>query len=127
MSWPELWTLDLISPALETLWGALPRVAPQVTLTQPTLLQARISERQLMGWQLQIARGDSGVWTTLAGQESGNGNQEPGFEVQSAAGLFDLATLDPARFANGVYQIRLTAWGLAGQMSEIDGRGRGRG
>ncbi|MHB8166023.1 MAG: dockerin type I domain-containing protein, partial [Sulfuricella sp.] len=33
-----------------------------------------------------------------------------------------LASLDPSRFMNGVYQLRLTAWDLVGRTSEINSR-----
>ncbi|HWU76726.1 MAG TPA: putative Ig domain-containing protein, partial [Rhodanobacter sp.] len=78
-----------------------------------TALQANLQELQLMGYRLQIAPIGSSQWQTLGQQsdDAANLNQ-----------VVDLASLDPAAFGNGVYQLRLTAWDLQGRTAEVDAR-----
>jgi hypothetical protein len=99
--------------ALQGLWGADGSALAPVTIDHAVTLQGRIADAQLMGWQLQIAPAGSGNWTTLASEQDA---------AAALSGLRDLGTLDPARFANGVYRLRLTAHNLRGGASEIDSR-----
>ena len=91
-------------------------LAPLV-LIRPSMLQARISDTQLMGWKLEIAPGGSGngatVWRTL---------DQASVSAQTVGGLLDLSTLDTTKFANGLYQLRLSAWDLSGRSSEVYSR-----
>jgi len=82
-------------------------------LRASTALSANIVETQLMGWQLQIAALGSNRWQTLAEAET---------PAISVAQTLSLATLDPQKLDNGLYQLRLTAWDLAGRSSEIASR-----
>jgi hypothetical protein len=75
-----------------------------------TALTAQFAETQLMGWRLQLAAVGSNRWQTLAEAET---------PASSVAQTLALATLDPRRFDNGLYQLRLSAWDLAGRSSEI--------
>ncbi len=96
-------------------WGGAlvgDNLAPEV-ITQPALLQARIADDQLMGWQLQIAPTGTSQWSTIASQQD---------NAVDATGLVNLATIDPSTLANGVYEVRLTAQNLIGGSSEIDSR-----
>ena len=113
---------DTQAPALAwtgVLAGATALGRP-VDITQLTELQASLQERQLMGYKLEIAPASgtngangSSVWRTVA--------------LQSAAAAdsnlqLDIASLDPALFANGVYQVRFSAWDLVGRTTTIDAR-----
>ncbi|ULU23434.1 tandem-95 repeat protein [Dyella terrae] len=78
-----------------------------------TSLQANLQELQLMGYSLQVAPVGSSTWQNLGQQSYNAGN------ISQAV---NLASLDPTAFANGVYQLRLTAWDLQGRTSEVDAR-----
>jgi len=70
----------------------------------------------LHGWKLEIqpatlAAGEA--WITLAGEEALS---------ETVDGVFSLAGLDPAAWANGVYRLRLTAWDVAGRTTERETR-----
>jgi len=104
---------DTAAPLLAwsgTLAGASASSQPH-EVRASTTLTARIAESQLMGWQLQIAAAGSNRWQTLAEAET---------PAISVAQTLALATLDPQQLDNGIYQLRLTAWDLAGRSSEID-------
>ena len=83
-----------------------------------SLLQARIADLQLMGWQLEIAPANGGAidgnaWRTIAGESDA---------AASVDHLVSLATLDPATLANGAYVLRLRASDLSGRTTEIEAR-----
>ena len=112
--------LDTAAPVLA--WGGMfagsGLDSAPATLSHASLLQAGITDLQLMGWKLEVAPSTGGViddsaWTTLASAD---------LDAVQASGLAPLATLDPALLANGVYALRLTAWDLSGRTSEIDTR-----
>ncbi|MBK6595653.1 MAG: hypothetical protein IPG23_24810 [Burkholderiales bacterium] len=106
---------DLTAPALA--WGGA--LASATANSQPidisavTSLQAGLAEQQLMGYRLQIAAAGSNVWQTLASEDTA---------AIALSQAISLATIDPATFANGVYQLRLTAWDLVGRTGEIEAR-----
>ncbi len=85
-------------------------------LTGLTDIAAQLSEAQLMGWQLQIAVKGSGQWTTLADYDA---LTSPDGEVRSIEDVMRFAELDPHAYLNGIYQLRLTVWDLAGRTSEL--------
>ncbi|MDH3209385.1 MAG: Ig domain-containing protein, partial [Burkholderiaceae bacterium] len=112
--------LDTAAPELQ--WGGA--LGPASTggapaeVTQPTLLQARVSDTQLMGWVLEAAPATGGqvsdnAWRLLA---------EAAYAAEGRNGLIDLTTLDPSTWANGVYLLRLRAWDLTGRTTEITSR-----
>ncbi|HEX8964211.1 MAG TPA: putative Ig domain-containing protein, partial [Rhodocyclaceae bacterium] len=76
-------------------------------------IAAAIDERQLMNWTLSIAAAGSDDWHALAAQD---------YAAADVAQLLNLAELDPARFTNGVYRLRLSATDLAGRTAEIEAR-----
>jgi hypothetical protein len=87
-------------------------------ISQATALEARISDLQLMGWQLEIAPENGGVideraWGILAS------HVDAGLPADS---VLTLTTIDPATLSNGVYQLRLSAWDLSGRTTEISSR-----
>ncbi|UUZ69428.1 putative Ig domain-containing protein [Polaromonas sp. P2-4] len=84
-----------------------------VDIASVTVLQASLQERQLMGYRLEIAPANSSAWSTLAEQSAAAADSN----LQ-----LSLASLDPALFANGVYQLRFSAWDLVGRTSEINAR-----
>ncbi|ROZ61645.1 Ig-like domain-containing protein [Ramlibacter sp. WS9] len=84
-----------------------------VTIRQLSTLAASLQEQQLMGYKLEISAAGSGSWQNLAAQSRDAANQ---------SGTLNLASLDPAAFANGVYSVRLSAWDLQGRTSEINAR-----
>jgi len=90
--------------------GATAHSEPR-TIADLTGFTAQVTEAQLMGWHLQIAPAGTDTWRTLA-------------EADAAAVGIDqmlaLASLDPQLFRNGVYQLRLTAWDLAGRTSGVE-------
>ncbi|WP_374352805.1 Ig-like domain-containing protein, partial [Chitinimonas sp.] len=103
---------DHAAPVLH--WGGAldqgGRDAPPLTISEAITVQARIADVQLAGWQVQIARQGSQQWTTLPPLDRSG---------QAGSGLQDLVRLDPAGLANGVYQLRLSAWDVSGQVSEL--------
>jgi VCBS repeat-containing protein len=125
---------DTTAPLLawtDKLSGATAATQP-VEINRITILKANLSEQQLMGYKLQLAPAGSDVeyaartlmpngthsvpyltdaWQTLAEHEDA---------ANSINRQLDLTNLDPAKFANGVYQLRLTAWDLAGRTTEIE-------
>ena len=111
---------DTAAPQLA--WGgalspASAGLAP-ATFSQPTLLQAQLTEAQLMRWMLEAAPSngdvvDDSAWRTLA---------EQNLPASRSNALLDLTTLDPAHWANGVYELRLRAWDLSGRETEIASR-----
>ncbi|WP_374355280.1 Ig-like domain-containing protein, partial [Chitinimonas sp.] len=101
------------SGALQGDWGSQGASLQPVTVQRPTLLQAQLADRQLMGWQLQLAPAGSNSWTTLSSQT---------LAAENRGGMLDLGLLDPSSLANGSYQLRLSAWDLAGRHSEIKAR-----
>ncbi|MDZ4253493.1 MAG: hypothetical protein U1A72_13070 [Sulfuritalea sp.] len=106
---------DTTAPALAwggALAGATANNQP-VDISAVTTLQAGLAEQQLMGYRLQIAAVGSNAWQTLASEDTA---------AIALSQAISLASLDPATFANGVYQLRLTAWDLVGRTSEIDAR-----
>ena len=111
--------LDSAAPVLA--WGgalAGSATGAPALIDRTLLLQASVGERQLMGWVLEAAPSsgavvDESAWRTVATQS---------FAAAGASGLVDLARVDPAQWANGIYQLRLRAWDLAGRTSEISGR-----
>ncbi|MCI4427871.1 MAG: putative Ig domain-containing protein, partial [Burkholderiales bacterium] len=106
---------DTQAPALAwtgVLSGATALGRP-LDITQITALQAVLQERQLMGYKLEIAPANTGAWLTLSEQSAAAADSNRQLNV---------AALDPARFANGVYQVRFSAWDLAGRTSTIDAR-----
>ncbi|WP_291995607.1 tandem-95 repeat protein [Candidatus Accumulibacter sp. ACC003] len=80
------------------------------TLRASTAIAAQLYEAQLLGWQLQISAAGSDAWQTLA---------EADVPASAVAQTLALADVDPRRFDNGTYQLRLSAWDLAGRRSEI--------
>jgi hypothetical protein len=91
------------------LTGASANAQPHEVLAS-TALTAQFAETQLMGWRLQLAAVGSNRWQTLAEAETA---------ASSVAQTLALATLDPQKLDNGLYQLRLSAWDLAGRSSEI--------
>jgi hypothetical protein len=91
------------------LTGASANAQPQEVLAS-TALTAQFAETQLMGWRLQLAAVGSNRWQTLAEAETA---------ASSVAQTLALTTLDPQKLDNGLYQLRLSAWDLAGRSSEI--------
>jgi len=112
--------LDASGPALTwggALEGSDAHRAPAV-IGAASLLQARIADLQLMGWQLEIAPANGGAvdgaaWRTIASESDA---------AASVDHLVSLATLDPATLANGVYVLRLRAFDLSGRTTEIEAR-----
>ena len=112
--------LDLAAPVLNWV-GSLGTeqvgAAPAV-ISGPTALQAQVNELQLMGWVLEAAPStggtvDESAWTTVAQRT---------LSAVASTGLVDLASLDPALWANGVYTLRLRAYDLVGRTTEISTR-----
>ncbi|HCZ13964.1 MAG TPA: hypothetical protein DHV85_05060, partial [Candidatus Accumulibacter sp.] len=85
------------------------------TLRATTAVAAQLTEAQLLGWRLQMAPAGSGSWQTLAEAQT-NAASSP------TAQALALPDLDPHRFDNGIYRLRLTAWDVAGRSSEIAAR-----
>ncbi|HNK51725.1 MAG TPA: hypothetical protein PKX75_22195, partial [Nitrospira sp.] len=83
------------------------------TLVERTPLAAQLSEAQLMRWHLQIAAAGSQTWQTLAQADT---------PASSVAQTVALADLDPRQLANGAWQLRLSAWDLAGRSSELSAK-----
>ncbi|MEF8731696.1 MAG: Ig-like domain-containing protein [Candidatus Accumulibacter meliphilus] len=103
---------DTAAPQLAwsgALTGASANAQPHEVLAS-TALTAQFAETQLMGWRLQLAAVGSNRWQTLAEAETA---------ASSVAQTLALATLDPQKLDNGLYQLRLSAWDLAGRSSEI--------
>jgi len=106
---------DTAAPLLawmDTLSGATAVTKP-VEISQITSLKAGLVEQQLMGYKLQIAPAGSDVWQTLAE------HTEAAISIDRQ---LDLISIDPSKFANGVYQLRLSAWDLVGRTTEIEAR-----
>ena len=106
---------DTTAPVLAwtgLLAGASPTTQP-IEINQITALKAGLAEQQLMGYQLQIATAGSNQWQTMA---------EHADSAMSVSQQLDLFSIDPAKFANGVYQLRLSAWDLSGRTTEIEAR-----
>ena len=107
---------DTQAPALAwtgALGGASALTRP-LTITELTTLQASLQERQLMGYKLEIAPAsntgnasgvDNSAWVTLAEQSAAAANNTL---------APTRAALDPAKLANGVSQLRLSARDLTG-------------
>ncbi|WP_410472982.1 hypothetical protein ACGTJS_04815 [Faucicola mancuniensis] len=81
-------------------------------ISYSTAISARLQDTQLMGYRLEIAPSVVGqsvqslVWQSLG---------ENDYAAQAIDAQTALATLDPHTLNNGVYQLRLTAWDLAGR------------
>src|SRR5690606_14417695 len=106
---------DTAAPVLSwqgALQGATPQGMP-VTLASLTTLSAAVKDLQLMGYELEIARANSGEWLSLGSQS---------WASESIDGVLNLGSLDPAKLANGVYTLRLRAWDLSGRTAEIETR-----
>ncbi len=108
--------LDTSAPLLAwagVLAGSTGNTAP-VSISATTAVQVSLQEQQLMGYRVQMAPANTNNWATLSSTDS----------AASAMALTELvaATLAPEQFANGVYQLRITAWDLAGRTSEITSR-----
>ncbi|HEY8879876.1 MAG TPA: tandem-95 repeat protein [Roseateles sp.] len=110
--------LDTTAPQL-AFSGALNTgsLAPAV-IGSATALTARIADLQLMGYVLEAApsngdRVDESAWRTLSKSD---------YAAAAVNGDLTLATLDPSRWANGVYVLRLRGWDLAGRTTEITTR-----
>ncbi|MDB5857580.1 MAG: hypothetical protein JWQ76_1269, partial [Ramlibacter sp.] len=104
---------DTEGPGLAWIAALLPPDGTPASIVAATPLRAHIVERQLMDWQLQIAAVGSQDGVTLARQA---------FEASAVDADRDLATLDPAQWANGVYRLRLSATDLAGRTRELETR-----
>jgi subtilase family serine protease len=106
---------DTTAPILawtDVLGGASSTTQP-VAINQVTVLTAGLSEQQLMGYKLELAPVGSDAWQTLAEHDDA---------AISISQIIDLVSLDPSKFANGVYQLRLSAWDLVGRTTEIGAR-----
>jgi hypothetical protein len=108
--------LDSVAPQLA--WVGDAGAGAPALVAQTRLLQARITELQLMGWVLEIAPSsghavDESAWRTLASHELAGATVD--------GQLIDLALLDPSHWANGVYALRLRSWDLTGRTAEISG------
>ncbi|HEU6455810.1 MAG TPA: Ig-like domain-containing protein [Roseateles sp.] len=110
--------LDTAAPQL-AFSGALNTggLAPAV-ISSTTALTARIADLQLMGYVLEAApsngdRVDESAWRTLAQADT------TGSLVNAD---LTLAMLDPSKWANGVYLLRLRGWDLTGRTTEIMAR-----
>ena len=67
-----------------------------------------------MGYKLEIApAGNNAAWRTLAEQSAAATNTDA---------TLALTNIDPATLANGVYQLRLSAWDLVGRTTTINAR-----
>ena len=105
---------DTSAPVLQwtgALQGLQAGSAP-LRISDSTTISARLQDTQLMGYRLQIAPAVVGqsaqslTWQTLG---------ENDYAAQAIDAQTALATLDPHTLNNGVYQLRLTAWDLAGR------------
>ena len=111
--------LDASAPAIAWAGSLAGNTAVQapVSISNLTSVQASLQELQLMGYQLQIAPADTSSWTTLAQQSTLATTVN-----RAALDALAIGNVDPTQFANGVYQLRFTAWDLAGRTSEINTR-----
>ncbi len=106
---------DTAAPLLawtDKLSGATTATKP-VEISQITVLKAGLVEQQLMGYKLQIAPAGRDAWQTLAEHD------DAAIDIDQQ---LDLIGIDPAKFANGIYQLRLSAWDLVGRTTEIEAR-----
>jgi len=106
---------DTAAPLLawtDKLSGATTATKP-VEISQITALKAGLVEQQLMGYKLQIAPAGRDAWQTLAEHD------DAAIDIDQQ---LDLIGIDPAKFANGIYQLRLSAWDLVGRTTEIEAR-----
>ncbi|WEI17184.1 Ig-like domain-containing protein [Acinetobacter proteolyticus] len=105
---------DNVAPVLTwqgQLSGAAITTAP-IVIESTTELMAFIKEQQLMGYKLEIARNSTGTlqWQSL---------QEIALKAVQTNQNLNIFALNPALLANGVYQLRLTAWDLIGRVEEL--------
>ena len=84
-----------------------------ITLNQLTALEAQIQDQQLMGYQLAISPMAQEQWQLISSADN---------LAQSINGQLTIGQLDPADWLNGVYQLRLTVWDVAGKTKEINSR-----
>jgi len=106
---------DTQAPVLawdDVLEGATAQGKP-VTVVSALDLSAYLADAQLMGYRLELAPAGTDRWQTITSRD---------IAADAIDGTLSLASFDPALWNNGVYQLRLTAWDLAGRTSEIDAR-----
>ena len=107
--------LDTQAPVIAwqgTLLGATTQGRP-VEIKTPITLQALLQDRQLMGYTLEIATANTNQWKTLVRHDNSAENSDL---------RLDITTLDPSLWANGIYQLRFSAWDLVGRTTELGAR-----
>lgn len=91
------------------LLGASAATLPAL-INQNVSLSALVQDQQLMGYELAISSTVHPQWQVLQHQDN---------LAIAVNNTLSLANIDPTQWANGLYQVRLTAWDVSGKTTEI--------